>query len=151
MKRLIKKGQHRGWAIRWPFLNPFKSYTLKFTFNKSMWYPGGGTGWNKIGGSSSIYNYWESYRVGWRPSKEMYKFDACIYSYVRGKRNILELGTFKIGDELTTSIDKHLFKQNFYFGGQDTAPHDMWVYSEYVTDTELNEILYDEYKNIFQK
>lgn len=130
MIQKIKKNNHRTWTPTWPFLNPFKKYTLKFSLNDGMWYAGGGTGWNKVGGSSSILNHRKSFRVAWRPTDNR-AFFITTYEYKDGERIIGNKMLVDSGTTINMELEKGLFKQNFYFGGKDTAPHDMWINVEY--------------------
>jgi hypothetical protein len=121
----IKKGRHRSWSLR-PILK-FGRFIMTVRLHKSMWYPGGGTGWNKLPGVSGILIHRNSFRIAWRPAEEEGMFRLATYEYIDGKRIINELDKlYSAGDGDSFIIDKPMvYFVGFYFGGQDKAPHNM--------------------------
>lgn len=124
----IKRGTHKNWfSIRWPFM--FRRFRVDFKLNETMWYPGGGTGWNKLVGVTSLLIHKNSYRIAWRPAEESGMFKLAIYEYINKERVITPFrGLFKANELVSVMIDKQMYiLTGFYFGGQDKAPHDMQV------------------------
>ena len=126
MIQTIKKGWHRSLPIFFPVVAFWKTTQLKFTLTESMWYdPATCTGWNKLGGFTSIRVHNNSDRLAWRPTYRG-RFRIASYKYVDGKVIIGEETIVSAGEAVHISnFNRYWFLANFYFGGKDKSPKDM--------------------------
>jgi hypothetical protein len=139
MKQTIYKNMHFTFNRLWPFARRMERI---FIIDKSCWYENS-TGWNKLGGLISSKIHEESIRIAWRPDRDRNKFQIAIYEYHKGERTITKLANIYADEEITVFINDGLafvnrvgksfyaenlkYTANFYFGGQDKAPHKMHV------------------------
>lgn len=152
MIQKIKKGKHRCWPIWWNI--NLRDFTIKVKLNDTLWYIRdekarlSTTSWNKLVGVSGLSNHYQSTRIAWRPGVFDFEVELAIYEYVDGKMDVIPIGYVTHKDELEFDFKKdslimringvetililgqkvrRLFMQNFYFGGQAEAPHDMHI------------------------
>ena len=133
----IKKGKHRsGFYFRPAFFRKGKTYKYKVIFDDSCIYTLPGMDQldiNKLKGISEELNHHKnSERLGWRAYPEKEEIELFSYRYDDSIRSHVKLGTVKPREEIEfyftikeSFLGYHLFP---FFGGNQTAPHDMYMF-----------------------
>lgn len=153
MIQKIKKANHYSWPRRFGIAP--KVYTLKFTVDKSWWYPFNGSYHvNKLGGHSLGIHQMNSVRLGYTPefldaehSVNIFHYEtlrwedsndnnlvcnANIGDVVKISRFYRDIYYYKNNQLISLyhhPVDGPSYWLNAYFGGKPTAPHDIIVKS----------------------
>lgn len=155
MIQKIKKGNHYCWPRRFGIAP--KIYTLKFTVDKSWWYPNineDSKDVNKLGGHSLGFHKKNAVRLGyvpvfgseagwvrlyhyetlnWEASKDKYFLDfASVGDEIEMKRYDEDIVYFRNGSLIGSFGHPEnglSYWLSAYHGGNNTAPHDIFVKS----------------------
>lgn len=158
MIQKIKKGNHYSWPRRFGIAP--KVYTLKFTVDKSWWYPNineDSKDVNKLGGHSLGFHKKNAVRLGYVPLFGSEIGRVRLYHYEtlnwENSKDYYFLSRAEVGDEIEMKrhyncisyfLNDSLIRSfihperglsywlSAYHGGNNTAPHDTFVKSAIV-------------------
>jgi hypothetical protein len=136
-------------------VNRALSFTATFAGNASYTTqnPGNQSDWNKLMGLSTDRIHKNSIRIGWAWNPSLQRVDLAFYGYLDGRRVSQKLTDVALGQPvncslqmtnngLTATADGHSYNlagslgasfpltwvlHSVYFGGDETAPHDIQV------------------------
>lgn len=135
----IKKGNHySGYRVKF-FLNK-QEQKVSVLFNDSCRYTGDiqlSEQINKLFGFGSIFIHSNSSRIGWKYNPYSDMIDLFLYEYEKGKRKISLIQSINLNVRSSiklTTEKKYFFGANCfpYFGGEDSAPHDININIKYL-------------------
>ena len=135
----IKKGNHySGYRLKF-FINK-KEQKVSVLFNDSCRYTGGiqlSEQINKLFGFGSIFIHYNSSRIGWKYNPYSDMIDLFLYEYEKGERSISHIQSIELNVRssiMLTTEKKYIFGANCfpYFGGEDSAPHDININIKYL-------------------
>lgn len=135
----IKEGSHK--QIRFPkILWNKRAITLTFRFDSSAIYTtqdlSNQLDWNKLMGYSRGYHQMNSIRLGWRWNPKTLKIELGKYSYQDGNRLMMKIDEISVGETKSIKLEfdkgcKVGYMLYPYFGGNETAPHDIQIEIEH--------------------
>ncbi len=142
-KYLIEAGKH--YSFHFPMLVWDRNkMEITFKFDETAIYqtqsPNNQNDWNKLFGFSRGFHHNNSVRLVWRWNPNIKRIEITDYYYTNGVRfyNKIPLLSINPGEERTLSIsiaNRNAFKLGYilfpYFGGQETAPHDIKIMIKY--------------------
>ena len=143
-KYVIRKGKHFSGFRFHPILFP-ESISFEFMFtNKSKYYSEPHSQlreqWNKLAGMSLNLSGSESIRLAWRYNCDTNLFEVSEYAHIKGEIKSFPFFTVKAHERHFVSLSKLNeqpfgnigYKQFPYFGGKDSAPHDISIYLKFL-------------------
>jgi hypothetical protein len=135
VSKTIKKGKHYASGCRFfPFITK-KNFDVLFRFDNSCKYSGSdqlNQQWNKLFGIGKISHHIKSDRLVWRYNEPFGLIEIARYNYRQGKRQpIKSMGYVRLNswNRIKIITERYWFGKylNFYFGGIQSAPHDITI------------------------